>query len=1088
MRSMRTTLFGTTVLAGVIAAASPVFAQSAPAQEDTSRVEEVVVTGSRIRRVDPANAPQPLIQVGREEILQSGQPNIVDYLADIPALQGSQVPEDTTGAVLNTGGLALLNLRNLGSARTLVLVDGRRHVGSPQGGLQVDVDTIPSTLIQNVEIVTGGSAAVYGADAVSGVVNFIMRRDFEGLEIDTSLNQINKNGEINGRFSVTAGVNLFDDRLNIYGFGEYQESEAVKDADIAWRRRGTILLGVDADLPPSPNWDGVLDNILVGPLNDLRTTPGGIVTLAGQVLPTSNIAVLPCAAGSANGTTSSGVFGGGNLSQAGNCFAADPGRTFAFDSNGVARAANFGSLRSTAGYHRTLTVGGDGENTLTGLSQVDRIPATDAMRFQVGTNFDLTDSIQLFGEAKYVKENNWYRGQPAFFDIGIGNVPANTTPGISSSSYFNIGLDNAYLDPSLRNAILANTRPVIDAAGNVTGTVADQRAVLSIITRDISSDRSQRNERTVERYVVGARGDADRFLFLNDFNWEVSGTYGKVENLNIEGDSLDVERFQFQVDAVRDTLGRVNGQPGQIVCRVQLLAAMGIAIPDRIRGGTLSPTNPTVTQCTPGRIFGTGGFSDAAKAYSAAQVSVGHVNEQTNAIAFASGNLWDFWGAGPIGIAAGLEYRKEETEGFGRAASYGDRFLFLNTSADFPAASYDTQEAFVELRVPVLRDLPGVQLLEVAGAYRTSDYSTVGKQDTYNVTAVYRPVEDILFRASIGEAVRVPSLSEVFSPAGQTFANGFVDPCDFQAIRAQTQEIQANRRANCVALLGAGYNPDSTSIVTASVSGFNQGNQFLLPEESESFTFSTVLTPRIFPRLSIVLDYYQIEISNVISSVTAQAAANRCVSQASLDPAACSTITRVGSAGQGGTPPFGVISFIQGAINFAKTNNSGVDFTVRYNTDLADLIGRDWGNLAYSLRGNWLIRQDDFTNIALPNQQTSFAGSLEMPRVRLAQSITYSPWADLALTWNMEFQSAQELVNRQTLLTNPDTRAFAQFYTQDYFQHDVTARWQVTDQVVLRGGVVNLLDREPDTYLGNTSADNFDFYGRRFFIGLNYKY
>src|SRR5690606_34239375 len=131
----------------------------------------------------------------------------------------------------------------------------------------------------------------------------------------------------------------------------------------------------------------------------------------------------------------------------------------------------------------------------------------------------------------------------------------------------------------------------------------------------------------------------------------------------------------------------------------------------------------------------------------------------------------------------------------------------------------------------------------------------------------------------------------------------------------------------------------------------------------------------------------------------------------------------------------------------------------------------------YSLRGNWLIRQDDFTNIALPNQQTSFAGSLEMPRVRLAQSITYSPWADLALTWNMEFQSAQELVNRQTLLTNPDTRAFAQFYTQDYFQHDVTARWQVTDQVVLRGGVVNLLDREPDTYLGNTSADNFDFYG-----------
>ncbi|WP_271083729.1 TonB-dependent receptor [Brevundimonas sp. NIBR11] len=1046
------------------------------------------MTGSRIRRVDPANAPQPLIQVGREEILQSGQPNLVDYLADVPALQGSQVPEDTTGAVLNTGGLALLNLRNLGSNRTLVLVDGRRHVGAPQGQLQVDVDTIPSTLIQNVEIVTGGSAAVYGADAVSGVVNFVMRRDYEGLEIDTSLNQINKNGELNGRISVTAGANLLDDRLNVYGFAEYQENQAVKDADIAWRRRGTILLGVDADLPPGANFDGVLDNVLVGPLNDLRTTRGGIVTLAGQVLPTSNIAVLPCAATTASQNTNT-LYGGGNLSQAGNCFAADPGRTFAFDSSGVARAANFGSIRSTAGYHRTLTVGGDGENTLTGLSQVDRIPASNQQRYQAGVNFDLTDSINIFGEAKYVTEENFYRGQPAFFDIGIGNVPANTTPGIFSSSAFNIGLDNAYLDPTVRAAILANTRPVINSAGVVTGTVADQRAVLSLITRDISGDRSQRNERTVERYVAGIRGDADRFLFLNDFNWEISGTYGKVDNYNLEGDSLDVERFQFQIDAVRDTLGRVNGQPGQIVCRVQLLAAQGIAIPDRIRGGTLSPTNPTVTQCTPGRVFGEGGFSDAAKAYSAAEVFTAHTNEQTDAVAFASGNLWDFWGAGPIGIAAGLEYRKEETVGTGRAQSYGDRFLFLNSSADFPAAEYDTKEAFAELRIPLLRDLPGAQLLELAGAYRTSDYSTIGKADTYNVTAVYRPVEDIMFRASVGEAIRVPSLSETFLPPSQTFANGFVDPCDFQQIRNATPEIQANRRANCTALLGAGYNPDSTSIPSSSVSGFNQGNPFLLPEESESFTFSTVLTPRIFPRLSIVLDYYQIEISNVISAVTAQAAANRCVDGGALDPAACATLTRVGAAGSGGTAPFGVSSFIQGSINFAKTNNSGIDFTLKYDTDIADtFIGRDWGNISYSIRGNYLIRQDDFTNIAQPAQQTSFAGSLELPRVRFLQSVTYSPWADLAVTWNMEFQTAQQLVDKQVLLTNNDTRAFSQFFTQDYFQHDVTVRWQVNDELVLRGGVVNLLDREPDVYLGNTSADTFDFYGRRFFIGLNYKY
>ncbi|MGH6950565.1 MAG: TonB-dependent receptor plug domain-containing protein, partial [Vitreimonas sp.] len=104
--------------------------------------EEIVVTGSRLRR-DPATVGTPLIQVPREEVMNSGEANVVDYLADIPALSASIVPEDTVGAGLGDGGLSLLNLRNLGADRTLVLVDGRRHVGSGQGSPNVDIDTIP---------------------------------------------------------------------------------------------------------------------------------------------------------------------------------------------------------------------------------------------------------------------------------------------------------------------------------------------------------------------------------------------------------------------------------------------------------------------------------------------------------------------------------------------------------------------------------------------------------------------------------------------------------------------------------------------------------------------------------------------------------------------------------------------------------------------------------------------------------------------------------------------------------------------------------------------------------------------------------
>lgn len=195
MHLKRKHLIGTTVLSGIIAISSPAFAQSgSPAQDDqATQVEEIVVTGSRIRR-DPTTSPTPLIQVSQEELLSTGQTSVINYLANIPAMSNSQIPSDTTGSGLNDGGLSFVNLRALGSNRTLTLVNGRRHVGSSAGSLAVDVDTIPRLLIQNIEIVTGGASSVYGADAVSGVVNFITRDDYEGLQIDANYGQINSGG------------------------------------------------------------------------------------------------------------------------------------------------------------------------------------------------------------------------------------------------------------------------------------------------------------------------------------------------------------------------------------------------------------------------------------------------------------------------------------------------------------------------------------------------------------------------------------------------------------------------------------------------------------------------------------------------------------------------------------------------------------------------------------------------------------------------------------------------------------------------------------------------------------------------------
>ncbi|MFN7390759.1 TonB-dependent receptor plug domain-containing protein, partial [Brevundimonas sp.] len=287
MISTRKLLFGTTVLAGIMSFSAPALAQSVSSQdEQATQVEEIVVTGSRIRR-DPTNSATPLIQVAREDLLTTGQTTVIDYLATIPALSNSLVPSDTTGSGLNDGGLSLPNLRSLGSGRTLTLVDGRRHVGAGQGSLAVDIDSIPRLLIENIEIVTGGASSVYGADAVSGVLNFVLRKDFEGLEIDANYGQIVQGGvAANNRVSALAGINLFDDRLNLYAHAEWDRNDEVQSLDIDWIEDAWILIGNDAD-PAATPFDSTIDNLLYSGLRRLDRPRWGQTTLANAQQPSA---------------------------------------------------------------------------------------------------------------------------------------------------------------------------------------------------------------------------------------------------------------------------------------------------------------------------------------------------------------------------------------------------------------------------------------------------------------------------------------------------------------------------------------------------------------------------------------------------------------------------------------------------------------------------------------------------------------------------------------------------------------------------------------------------------------------------------
>jgi len=1110
----------------MLAAAGPAFAQSqlpgvnvqGQADPQATEIGEVIVTGSRIRR-DPVNAPTPLIQVARDDLLSTGQATVIDYLATIPALSNSLVPSDTTGSNLNDGGLEFANLRSLGSGRTLTLVDGRRHVGSAAGSLSVDVSTVPRLLIETVEIITGGASSVYGADAVSGVVNFVLRKDFEGLEIDANYGQLVQGGAADTRrLSVLAGVNLLDDRLNLYAFGEYERTEEVFAEHIDWLEAGGIILGVDAD-PTNPSIgpvnDGLVDVAQFYNARRLDRPQWGSTTLANMQRPSmlSN-PLIPF--GNCPGASTSA-----------NCFSVDPAYTYWYD-GATARLADFGQRIGNTGLNRPWNIGGDGERrNLTAFDQRSRAPFQESRRFQAGANFRVTDAISAFAEVKYTEEDAYDQGQKSFWDIFVSDFSlaagtgTATTPGlINGTSQFSTRLDNAFLPANVRTAIQNNTFVRYNSAtANADGTVANPAQAAPIANhRGFGIDRGQANTRDITRYVVGIEGNYDRVAFVDNLNWALSYTNGVMNNINREF-GPDAIRFGHAMDSVVDAAGVVNGQPGQIVCRVQLLRAQGLTVNEqnpftaRTTYGTgLAINDPEVNGCVPLNVFGAGNQSQAALDYFSTSIAVRERNEQDQFVGSVSGQLWDIWGAGPIGVAVGAEWRRERTQGIGRSADTNNRVLQLNTGPDFLPAEYESEEFFAELSIPLFRDTWLGEYAELSASYRTFDYTTAGSGDVYGVNLVYRPIRDIAFKTSFNTSFRAPNLSENFRPNTQTFVNGFVDPCSTAVIANfagdDAAATKANRIANCTQLAAAkglvfdfaratvteldDYLPAAYAGI-ASVSGGNPG---LRPETSESFTFSTVLRPRMFPNLSVVLDYYEIKLSDVITTPGGQFLANDCVNGAVLNAQTCALVFRNNpntgdpafDAFKVGAPTGDAIGgFLLGPINRAKLETRGLDFTINYALDLDESFGLNWGRLNYSLGGLWLIDQKNFTDPGNPNLFTDSTTGVFFPRVEFVSRLTWVPNDVWAFTWTADWSTSTDLNKSRDIVAtgNLDFQPYGWNTTGNFARHDFSVRYNVRDDLTLRAGVTNAFDAEPEQFLG--FASNIDPYGRRFNIGLNYR-
>ena len=222
------------------ALASVMALHAAPAAAQESEVSEVVITGSRIARQDYVSE-SPIVTIGQEQITQAGMVTVENALNQLPQFVASNGAGTNTTNFVTTPGQAYANLRGLGPTRTLVLVDGRRMIaGNPNA--VVDLNTIPTFLVESVETITGGASAVYGSDAIAGVVNFKLRKDFEGLVFDAQLGVASEDDAGQQSFSVGWGKNFANGRGNISAGLSYDRREGLVASDRDWAAIGYSVL------------------------------------------------------------------------------------------------------------------------------------------------------------------------------------------------------------------------------------------------------------------------------------------------------------------------------------------------------------------------------------------------------------------------------------------------------------------------------------------------------------------------------------------------------------------------------------------------------------------------------------------------------------------------------------------------------------------------------------------------------------------------------------------------------------------------------------------------------------------------------
>jgi outer membrane receptor protein involved in Fe transport len=695
-------------------AASLGFAPHAFAQEQS--VEELTVTGTRIRRSD-YTSPTPTTTVDGEYLRDLGLVNVGEALIQNPT-NVSRFQAATTGSGSFFVGTTMANLRGLNpyfGTRTLTLVDSMRHVPTNQGG-SVDLNFIPSVIIDRMETVTGGASASYGSDAVTGVVNILLDKDFTGLRLESDYGASGDGDGDNRGFGLAAGKELFDGRGHVVVGYEFQDQNSIDNCYTArdWCRDGQSIFVNSTTGIATTNTPGTFSPIIAGEPHSIIVT------------------------GLRSGTTPNGLLSDRR-----------PGATrYQFNDAGTALipydAGEYAQVQTARN-----VLGGEGRSVFDGQTLM---PDVDRNILYTHFNYDISDRLQ------FTTDFSWGKVDTANLQAGPSNVSLCIRP------------DNAFLpllDAASRalvtgaaNQAVAGASPC-GASGPGTTFPWAPATQNTIITKDFGAQQNQRirTEAEVYRAVAGVRGEIGN---TDTWTWDAYYQIGHATRDQIGDDYRTQYRFLMAIDSVVDPV------TGQAACRVNVASIPSAVYPF---GGM----DPFLAQgCVPINPFGQT-MSAAASDYAFDPLEEFNTIDQQVVAGSVSGDLWKGWGAGPMLGAAGIEYRVEELDNLtskDRVQAYRDD-MSLTFGNDFGGET-KVAEAFFEVELPLLADKPGAELWNVNTAVRRTHYDNTetrysngavnGQHDvtSWKVSTTYDPVEWVRLRASRSRDIRAAGFRELY--------------------------------------------------------------------------------------------------------------------------------------------------------------------------------------------------------------------------------------------------------------------------------------------------------------------------------------